>query len=309
MYGITRTRIPGSDRPLFLSAYCCVCRGLSSFFGFLGRGLVGYDLAHLLVLGEAISLEPLPRKRGYCFLRTSNPLQIIDHTHPLPQFVSSLAMTAAYAWAADNIAEGGMGPKRLAAAIAGPVVRRRLAEAGEGVGLGPDFVDSVVKNQDRLEKIGVEEWKSAQNPAAEIFLALAAPTADFASVALGVLGRRAGVEDDRLIGDLESLGRLLGTLIYLWDACEDFDGDLAAGRFNPGILTSGMTGGGREGLRILLRTYASEAVAAFGNLPLRRHRGLLDRAVSRILKSKRHAWEPQMQTKGPGEAEEGSRHE
>lgn len=214
--------------------YCSLCRRLGRSYGPAAKLALNYDCTFFSIVLIALSSRAPRFERKRC---TVNPLKKCTYCLSEEEIDAAAAVTVilSYFKIRDNI-EDSPWYKKAAYYCLLPVAayaRRRAAEKF------PEY-DSVVSS-------AMEEQKKAERGAGLGPDGCAEPTANMLA---GLLGLSAGARENTAAARvLHEFGYYLGRWVYLMDAADDLEKDLASGSFNPFALKYGIRGGDAEGIR------------------------------------------------------------
>ncbi|HCC34129.1 MAG TPA: hypothetical protein DEQ02_00220 [Ruminococcaceae bacterium] len=229
MFGYIKANKPEmrvKEYELYKAVYCSLCRELGRGYGPAARLTLSYDFTFLGVLLLAMEKD-CPRfvKRRCAF----NPLVKCNRTKNKSEsleFTSAVAMCMIYYKLLDDIEDSGFWGsvgKRLVYPLFA-LARRRAKKKYPEV---DEIIGRAMKKQSEIERGSFEGTDRAGDPSAgalaEIF-ALRAP-------------------DDTSKRVLYSLGYCIGKWVYLIDALDDIEDDLARGGYNPIALKYGLKPG------------------------------------------------------------------
>ncbi|QIS06841.1 regulator [Nocardia brasiliensis] len=242
MFGLLRPCAHGAakygiDAAQWRSHLCGLCLGLRDEHGQLARATTNVDAIVLSVLTEAQAGGPQRRtEAGRCALRGMRRASVAAADSPGVRLASTASLLLASAKIRDHVDDGD------AAALArAPLARTSARWAGQArasarrIGLDVDPLLAALGEQARLER-------AAQQLAAvdrtDALAALTLPTQLCASeffAHTAVLAER-----PENVDALRAAGRQFGRIAHLADAVQDYERDLARGRFNP-LAATGTT--------------------------------------------------------------------
>lgn len=208
-----REELKGKDFDLYRATYCGLCRCLRKHCGMLAPLFLNFDFTFLALL----LWEPEERFTpctGRCY---ANPLvkkKMCPHSAAL-ELAAAESMVLTWWKVRDGIQDEGA-RKRLPLRALSLAIRR---EYGRAAAVCPDFDRRTRENLAHLTRLEREKCPSLDRTAdafAQILQAAAPKTGD-------------RVRDRAM----EQLLYHLGRWIYLIDARDDLEEDLAAGRYNP----------------------------------------------------------------------------
>jgi Family of unknown function (DUF5685) len=212
-------------RERWRSHLCGLCLSLLDESGQSARLLTGYDVLLLSVLVEA-QQGALPRAAaGRCALRGFRPASVVASSTQAMKLAAAGALLAGAAGLSDKIADADIGRSlRPVAQRSARSFRQTGARIATEVGLADtvfDDAEAAARDAETRPDGTLEELLS---PSAEAVGELFAQTARVAHRPANESG-------------LRRAGHAFGRLVHLADAIEDYAGDVAAGRFNPLVVT------------------------------------------------------------------------
>ena len=203
---------------VYKAVYCGLCKQLGREYGPFSRLTLNYDFTFLALLQMGMQEGGGAFSPGRCLL---NPLKRMPCCDPGPSlsFSGSTAMIMFYYKALDNYNDGGIGQKMLALLVR-PFVRRAYQKAAQQY---PEFSIFIYYT--------ITKHRDVESLLCECVDAARAPTALALSGICALLAQDA--QQKRV---LERFGYLLGRYIYLADALDDLEEDIAHHSYNPFLL-------------------------------------------------------------------------
>ena len=206
----------------YKAVYCGLCGQMGESFGALSRLTLSFDLTFLCLLAYCVEYTPLKLKQGRCF---ANPMKkkLIVQGDEVLRFSADVAVIMLYYKLSDNMLDNGYLSKMGWGILYPPVsVAHKKAIAAN-----PEcrrIISSAMEKQTELE---VRKDKSVDEAAQ--------PTAQALSEICELLSEK---PDTKRI--LRRIGYCVGRYVYLCDALDDLEKDLAKGRYNPFALAWGI---------------------------------------------------------------------
>lgn len=239
----------------YKAVYCGLCHRLGKHFGPLARFTLSYDFTFLAMLDMSQRESPPQIESRRCAF---NPFRKIPACpdDPALDYSCRVAAVSIYHKLLDDRRDPGFF-KKLGACFALLLVRpayRRAAEAE------PEMAAEFAKAMERQPKV--------ENDPASGLDAACEPSAAALADVMARVGRD---EPSRRI--LARMGYLLGRYVYMADALDDLDDDIASGGFNPFAVS------GREEAVASLYMTIGELGAAYDLLDKRYFGSLMDNIV------------------------------
>ena len=213
---------------VYQSVYCTLCRHLGKKLGLPSRLMLNYDYTFLTMVMIALSGQKSAFVQGRCtFNPTKKCGRCITHNEAF-EYTSALTAIMFYHKLRDNIRDSSGGEKFLWGMLMpyAKYVRKKAAR------IYPD--DDALVN-DYIERQFAAESKAIQT--GQIIIdELCEPTADAISA---IAVKLSSEPSDKVI--LKHFGYFLGRWIYLIDALDDMNEDIANGSFNPLVIMYSLT--------------------------------------------------------------------
>lgn len=228
MFGIIRPcrhRLGGELAAAWTAQLCGLCLALRDDYGQSARIATNYDGLVVSLLVEAQSPEkPTRRQAGPCPLRGMRRAEVATGDCARLAAVVSLALAAARV--RDHVDDhdgvvGAAGVRPAARRIAERWVRRGT-DTGHAMGFNTGVLVAAMDRQTQLEATAgpgsslLEVTEPTETAVAEAFA--------YTAVLAGRPGNQA---------PLREIGQLFGRIAHVLDAVEDYDDDLARGKWNP----------------------------------------------------------------------------
>lgn len=208
----------------YKGVYCTLCKEMGKEYGFLSRFLLSYDGAFYVIYKLGLSGEDVTASNSRC---TFNPckkcykISCVGNTYKL---ASAITVILAYYKLIDNINDGGFFKKILLSLIRPyfSVLKRKAQKRY------PDITEKIangMKKQFSIENDTNVSVDKACDASAQMLSWL---------FAYGETGEKADFS--------RRYGYLLGRVVYLLDAFDDYDDDMKNGSFNPYSGTGDLVG-------------------------------------------------------------------
>lgn len=198
----------------YRAAYCGLCRACGRCTGCRSRALLNYDFAFLALVRIALSGEAVQTEARRCLVHPTKKRLMMAQRGQLDYCAYASALLDYHKCRDDVADESGL--RRLRARL-GLVYMRRMHK--RGAARLPELERSIVTRLGELSELERGGCASVDRPAG-VFGEL---TADILSCELE--GSRAAVA--------RQIGYHIGKWIYIADALDDYEDDLAHGHYNP----------------------------------------------------------------------------
>jgi len=253
------------DMALYRAFYCGQCKAVSRRYGAIARGFLSYDTALLGLLSAALSVRDAGVRNERCI---ASPIKKKPVARPCAatEFAADANVILAYNKLRDDWRD-----ERSKKAAAGRVFLSRAYRRARRA--RPDMagaVETLMEELAVLERAGCPRMDEAADVFARMMQAVFAE-----------LGAESG--DARA---LSWMAYNLGKWVYLTDAFDDLEKDVARDGYNVIWLQYGREGdaaacrrGMREAVGFNLKTSLSQCAAAYELLHVRRHKELLDNII------------------------------
>ncbi len=202
------------DYELYRGVYCSLCRALGRNYSPIAQLFLSYDFAFAAVLRLAVSEGCCSFNPKRCPYNPAKKCMICANREEL-DYCSHAVMITVYYKVLDNLHDKGF-KSRLIAMLIYPIVWLMHKKASR---LAPD-IDKIIGDSVRIQSETEKKDSVGIDEAAH-------PSAD----ALGKVISY-GFED-KIKETLYSLGYMVGRFVYILDAADDLESDIASGNFNP----------------------------------------------------------------------------
>lgn len=258
----------------YKSVYCGLCGQLGKSFGMAARLTLSYDFTFLSMLHIGLSGEAPDMDICRCYVNPLKKTPCVKNSRALG-FGADIAAIMLYYKLLDNIADSGFLGK-----IGWSLLRPFAASARKKAAARMSGADEIIRESMRLQSVveagaspGLDEASQASADAmSKLFMLLPAD-----EVTLRVLSR---------------FGYFLGRFVYICDALDDVEADLAHGGYNPLILRFDLKESDAPQLekaynyaRESLYMTIGEATKAYDLLELSSFRPILDNIVELGMKN------------------------
>lgn len=253
-----RNKLEAPDFERYRSVYCGVCKQLGKSYGVFSRFLLNYDLVLVALLADAVSGEAgLLRQEG-CF---ANPVQkrATLHTTAGLALASDALMLLSWHKLQDNLADERW-HKRLLYGAAKPFMAAIYHKAARRRPQLDTVIAAQMQRQAELEAAGCTGVDEACEPTAKMCEAV-------------FMAAGQTPQQQRILG---RLGLFAGQVVYLLDAAEDYEDDLAQGRYNVFVQAGLSCPQAIEAARRRCNMASGEMALSYNLLELYQYRPILD---------------------------------
>lgn len=267
MFGYVKTYQPElkmGEFEQYRGVYCSLCKQLGKSYGFWSRMTLSYDFTFLALFHMALTPDCCGFEKSRC---TFNPMKkcLFCRENDSIRLASDAAALLMYHKLRDSVADDGFW-KRWGARFLLLFAKRARRKAAARLPELDELMTTCMQRQADLEKERCPSLDAAADPTATILAALAS------------LG--AGDEAQKQVR--ERFGYCLGRWIYLMDALDDLEEDLACNRYNPYAISRGLYGAdskdvaqAKEYALLTLNACAAECVDSYDKLTVYRFDGIL----------------------------------
>jgi hypothetical protein len=287
-------RLGCDRRRAYETFYCGLCQSLGHGYGTLSRALLNYDAVFLALCADGLMDEAAAPDRCRCPMMPVTFRPTVSPSSPAMRYAAAMQMLLSDQWLADRAEDGRRAARAARPLIAGKVAAARATLAELSISLAD--LDGFERVQAAREVPGVTGPREAAEPTAAALERVFARMADLP----GVTAEARGEEGRAALG---TLGRHLGSAIYLVDALDDLPKDHRGGAFNPCLVRDKRDGSLQvswprvEAAWSLLHDDLAALDRLATALPLRRHRDLVHsviavemRRLARAAAEKAHAY-------------------
>ena len=265
MFGYVRLfkpEIKMGEYEQYKGIYCTLCKRLGKHYGLLSRFTLSYDMTFLALLEMALAEEGADFAPSRCSFNPTKRCLKACNTAAIDR-AADVGTLLTYYKLKDTLADEGFG-KKLGALCALPFAAAARKKAAKRQPDTDRAVAAMMAAQTALEAEGCPSIDRAAEPFALLLQALAG------GIAADETGRRV----------LERFGYCLGRWVYLTDGVDDLAEDLEKGRYNPYLLSRGITDPSeltalRQYAEESLNACLAECIAAYNLLEIRRFDGIL----------------------------------
>ena len=255
MFGYIRAledTLSPEDLALYRGSYCGLCSVLGDKYGKRGKLALSHDLVFLAVLYNGLYEEETGIREGMCLFRKG--IHTEWRTSACFQYAADMDVLLAYGNYLDRVYDG---QKNRNAAKAAALLLKKDYEA-----IGLQYPHQKEAVEQYLLKLHETEKRGENNP-------------DAAAKLTGeMLAKVLLWKEDPFAVYLRPLFYHLGRFIYLSDAYEDVEKDVAEGQYNP-YAPYRLRDDFDALVELHLKDAAGEAARSFEMLPLIRNAGLL----------------------------------
>lgn len=265
---------------LYGAYYCGICRSIGARYGQIPRILLSYDSVFLALLLSSVRDEPDVWTRRRCPAHPAKKRNVAE-TSPEIEYAADMMLLLGYYKLKDDRADEG-GP----AAFAGErLLRGAYRKICGKIPEKAKKIDGFLSSLHELEKEGCTSFDRAAEP----FAMLMEELLDYGEQRPGDGPEK---HADALRYAFRKIGRFLGKWIYLIDAFDDVERDLAHGTYNPLLASCGYGQGEHTGetaaafrartgerTRLNATLYLSEISEVVRLLPIRKNKEILENII------------------------------
>lgn len=253
------------DYEQYKAVYCSLCKTLGREYGLFARLTLSYDFTFAALLRLALAGECPGFHKARCPFNPFAKCHACSGGGSAFSFTAAAAVIMTFYKLRDNLRDAGFW-KRLASRLLNPLAAHAHNKAKRRYPRVEEIVSRMMEEQAALEAEACEQIDRAADPTAKALAALFAMDAQ--------------TEDQRRV--LDRLGYCVGRWVYLIDAADDLEADLANGDYNPYIRALHIARGDPEAVKAARRNAqeslfltAAEAVRAYDLLEVRRFDAIL----------------------------------
>ena len=244
---VTQSELKVKEYEFYRGVYCGLCRSMGKCTGQCSRMALSYDFAFLAIVRLALTGQGFSFERKRCAVHILHKRSIMKRNDQL-DFCAYAAATLNYHKILDDKNDE-KGAKKLRAALLMPLMKRGRKKA-----LKNGYAELDAKISVLLARLA--DFESGREASVDL------PAAIFGEIlgeicAFGLDGTEARIA--------ASLGRHIGSWIYIADALDDMADDKKLGRYNPILLLYGGELPSKEqieSIEIALKNELYEAEAA-----------------------------------------------
>ena len=236
---------------LYRTAYCSLCFALKKHYGVFSRYLLNYDVTFLALLELNFEKDNDKCAEKYCPYKAKK-CNCIENREEVFFYCASVLIVLAYEKIIDNIRDENVF-KKVIYLFLKLIFRRKYLKACTNY---PSLCDEIREN------MKLQEEYEAENASVD---KAAHPTAD----SLGKIFTFRHHQDA-----LYHFGYMLGRWVYLADAADDREKDMASGSFNPFLNRYD-----DAEIESVLNFSIGEAADAFGELPQGKYSALIENII------------------------------
>ncbi|QIB68473.1 hypothetical protein Ami103574_03685 [Aminipila butyrica] len=207
---------------IYRSYYCGICKSVGRRYGQLPRLVLSYDFAFLALLLAALEPESESLKREHCLVHPVQKKPVTEENHAI-RYGGDVMLILAYYKLMDDYLDDNSYKARAAALGLEPTIRR-IRKEKEGL---CQLTETNLQALAQLEKANCPELDRVEEPFAQIMKAI------FQQGALETGGTVDVANLEKRQKLLGHIGYHLGKWIYLMDAYEDIDENIAKKTYNP----------------------------------------------------------------------------
>ncbi len=207
----------------YKAIYCGLCGQLGKSFGPAARLTLSYDFTFLCMLHYGISGKMPDIAVHRCYVNPMKKQPTCGESAQL-LFSADMAILMLYYKLLDNIQDGGAKDKLLYS-MARPIAAGAHKQAAARRPEGEQMLAVCMQRQNLLEQQGCGSVDEASEPTAQALSGICMLLS----------------ENPKQQRVLQRLGYLVGRFVYLCDALDDLEKDIAAGGYNPLVLRHQLT--------------------------------------------------------------------
>ena len=223
MFGYIRPYKPElkiKDFSVYKAVYCSLCHSLGKRYGFLSRMILSYDATLMCIIGMSQTDSCYGFEKRRCPVKPYKKCDVARQNAVI-DFWADVSVILGYYKVKDNLHDGGLG-KKAASLFVLPFASTFYKKAAKRNAFAAQCADEYIKAQTAVEKKDDASIDEASHPTARLMSQLLAY----------------GAQEKAQSRVLNRMGYFLGRWVYLADAADDFDQDIASGGYNPFIAAS-----------------------------------------------------------------------
>lgn len=220
MFGYIRTDVPElrvRENEYYRAVYCGLCKAQGKCTGQCSRMTLSYDAVFLALLRLIVTEEQPEIKIGRCIAHPFRKRAYLAYCDSLAYCAYAYAILA-YGKTVDDISDE-KGMKRLKARLSKPFTKHMRKKA-----LKKNFAELDKAVNDGLKRLS--ETEKEKLPSVDV------PADKFGDILADILSYGLDGNSKRI---MRNIGHHIGRWIYIIDAADDHNEDLAKKRFNPFI--------------------------------------------------------------------------
>lgn len=228
---------------VYQSWYCGLCRELQKQGGVLGRLALNYDMTFLILLLHGLYEPKEECSQARCLVHPTRKKTV--RTDEFTRYAADMNLLLTYHKCMDDWND----QKNLGRFLYAKLLKKKCRGLREQYPQKAEGIWAALSELSRLEEEKSEDL-------------------DRVSGCFGnLMGLVLAVRQDVFEEDLMKMGFYLGKFIYLLDAYEDLERDLASGNYNP-LTERSEAEGFEEWIFIVLEMMMSECAVRFERLPI-----------------------------------------
>ncbi len=241
---IHRPELKIKDEQCYRAFYCGLCRSLRDRYGRSGQTTLSYDMTFLAMLLSALYEPETQEGTTLCLLHPSE--KHATRANRFVDYAGDMNLLLAYYNRLDDWKDD----KKLSAKLAADAIKKKCAAVEEKYPRQAEAVKKYIEELSAIEKEDSRDLDAASGATGRMLAEVFCP------------------EEDVWAPHLRKIGFYLGKFIYLMDAFEDFDKDLASGSYNPWKGEAESRLALADKARDVLTMMLSEGSMAFEHLPI-----------------------------------------
>lgn len=244
---------------IYKAYYCGLCHEIKRSYGNIARFALNYDFVTLALLADSFESTDVDIVRKRCIASPISKKNVHKSTKGLTISAGGLALSAYYKLSDDNHDE--KHAKKQLAKILKILFKKAYYKASKAF----NYADLTLQIQMTLQ-YELEQNKCTSPDAA------AEPTAQMTACLFSLVAT-----DKNISANLWRLGYMLGKIIYLLDAAEDYDDDIKQGKYN--VFASYTRTECIEKATHLCKLCHADITLSYKELPILQHKGILDNII------------------------------
>lgn len=225
------------------SYYCGLCRGLKEKYGKAGQLTLSYDMTFLLILLSGLYEPETKLADDRCLIHPFEKHQI--RTNIFTEYIADMNLLFSYYKCLDDWED----EKKVHQLILGKILEGKSGKYNNIYAKKIRKIEHLMYDFSKAEKDGVKNIDTMAGMFGEI------------------MGEIVAYKEDEWHENLYRLGFYLGKFVYLLDAYEDVEDDIAKNRYNP-LKYKFLEVNFEEECRTILIMMMSECCREFEKLPI-----------------------------------------